>query len=93
MGFKPANIHHVKPPTKWTVSPNPATDHVILAAGEGDIKNCIYHITDMTGKDVLSGSVTSLRQQIDIQNLANGMYFINVYSGTLMTTVSKFVKD
>ena len=46
-----------------------------------------YRIINLMGQSVLSGTITSETQQIDISNLQNGIYFITIGSSTM-----KFLK-
>ncbi len=49
-----------------------------------------YIITNMTGQTLLSGHITDETQQIDVSDLAEGMYFVRIQSdeGVIMKKVN-----
>ncbi len=55
-----------------SVYPNPAGDNIILNVNQPSD----FTITDITGKIVMQGAITSNNQQINISELSCGMYFI-----------------
>lgn len=70
---------HAVPELKWAVHPNPATDHLTLSLpGLGKSKTT-YTITDVQGKAILNGQARD-NGDIDIRNLAPGIYFIRITS-------------
>ncbi|MBN2662530.1 MAG: T9SS type A sorting domain-containing protein [Bacteroidales bacterium] len=61
------------------IFPNPATNFINISLS--DFKDSYnYQIIDITGTTILSGTVNSNYQQINIQNLQLGIYFINILS-------------
>ncbi|MEI8204244.1 MAG: T9SS type A sorting domain-containing protein [Bacteroidota bacterium] len=71
------------------VSPNPAQDFLFISnLGE----KSHLRILDFTGKTLLLKDLNSLKAQIDISNLASGMYLVEL-SNTSGKTVRKFLKD
>jgi len=72
-----------------TVFPNPTKDILTLQFSGATIINKIF-ITDLTGKTVLQQMLTS--NQVNVQNLAKGMYILQAYSGKEKYT-TKFAKE
>jgi hypothetical protein len=68
--------------------PNPATDQLTVNTTLVDGQSCTIVITDLQGKVVVSQNVTVSGQMvIDISNLDNGMYFVQmVVDGVLIET-------
>jgi hypothetical protein len=77
-----------------TVSPNPAQNSTFITMSSEELeKNISYQITDLTGRILLQGKINSYRQQIDISNLANGVYLMHLQSPGVNTQVFKIVKQ
>ena len=71
------------------VYPNPTNGVLFVEThGRASQPNQTYRITNLMGQTVLSGNITTENQQINIANLAEGMYFISVGEQT-----RKFVKQ
>lgn len=69
--------------TTFSMFPNPATSTFMFNCGEqGTVE-----LTDATGKVVLSKTVTSTQTEIDVNELASGMYVVRFVStsGTIST--------
>ena len=61
------------------VYPNPANDILFVETRSIASQPAqTYHITNLMGQTVLSGSINDEKQQIDIKELPVGMYFITV---------------
>ena len=72
----------------FAVYPNPA-NNVLFVETQGIASlPTPYRITNLMGQTLLQGSITTENQQINITNLAEGMYFISVGEQT-----TKFVKQ
>ena len=71
----------------FTVYPNP-TNGVLFVRTHAVRPYDEYRITNLMGQTLLQGSITTENQQIDINGLPSGMYFISVGEQTL-----KFVKQ
>jgi len=86
----PAEVKCLSAPIgQLTVWPNPAKKSLQLAISNWQQgENNSYTITDITGRQLLHGTVDASTQQIDISNLRSGMYFIQVNG-----YVRKFVKE
>ncbi len=68
--------HKEIPPidTEITVYPNPADDFIMISVKQPTH----YTISDIFGKTILNGVIPSDNQQINIENLPDGMYFVNI---------------
>ena len=76
--------------TAQTVSiyPNPARDQVsIMLESEAQVS-----IFDMTGRMVSTMNMAAGQAQLNVSELENGMYFLNIRFADGTTAVSKFVK-
>ena len=71
------------------VYPIPATDMITVKINKIDIIDYVINITDFQGNLVRSISSAHDLQVIDIQDLANGMYFVNVLfdDGTIINNI------
>src|SRR5690606_14599461 len=58
--------------------PNPADKTITLQVKNQNIKQLKVDIMDITGKTVLSKSMTANSEEIDINKLSSGMYFISL---------------
>ena len=77
------------------VYPNPSNGRVVLEIA-GDSEGMVVEVLDMHGKTVYyetTGAIASgLRKFIDLTNLANGMYFMELDNGTSSIT-KKIIKQ
>ena len=62
-----------------SVYPNPFNDQITLTSS--DNANVLYHIVDVTGREVVSGMINSGRQTLDLSSLSAGQYVIQVVNG------------
>jgi len=58
--------------------PNPTINTITLRIDEKIKPGLFYSVCDMTGKILLSGSVTSINTKINIETFAAGTYMLNV---------------
>ena len=71
-----------------TVYPNPANNVLFVQTLRAtSLPDQTYRITNLVGQTLLQGSINAETQQINIESLPEGMYFINVGNETM-----KFVK-
>jgi hypothetical protein len=63
---------------KFKVYPNPATSNVTIAATDIDSYN--LSVTDLTGKVILTKSLTGMENTVDISALSSGAYFFTLSS-------------
>ena len=70
------------------VYPNP-TDGILFVQTlrATSLPDQTYRITNLMGQTVLSGSINTDKQQINIANLPEGMYFISVGEQTMKFVV------
>ena len=63
----------------FAVYPNPANNVLFVEThGRASLPDQTYRITNPMGQTLLQGNVTAETQQINIENLPAGLYFINV---------------
>ena len=74
--------------TMFNLYPNPAREQVSFML-ESDAQVSVF---DMTGRKVSEMNATAGEAQLDVNELVNGVYFINVRYANGTTAVSKFVK-
>ena len=72
----------------WLVSPNPAINNLLFEF-DGNAP-ATYHITDIMGHSLLTGTVLS-GKTIDISGLVPGLYFVNLISANVSGT-KKIIK-
>jgi len=73
---------------QWlSVSPNPATDYVLVQAD--GVQQMTYQLLDLSGKSLESGRLAS-GEQISVTNLSNGIYLLKV-DADAKTTVQKVI--
>ena len=72
----------------FTIYPNPANNILFVQTLRAtSLPAETYRITNLMGQTVLSGNITAENQQINIANLAEGMYFISVGKQTMKFVV------
>jgi hypothetical protein len=67
-----------------SVSPNPATDEVVVRTGAGVSEGSSLYISDITGRQVYQqkGAMPSSEYILPIHNLEPGLYFIRLETKT-----------
>jgi Secretion system C-terminal sorting domain len=65
-----------------SISPNPTSDKVNIQLNQNDVSNqpTTVILSDMTGRQVLTQTTTSGAFQLDLSNLAKGMYVVTLQS-------------
>jgi hypothetical protein len=64
---------------QFNIYPNPTDGVLFVETFVGTSPTCNeYHITNLMGQTVQTGSLTAETQQIDVSGLPQGMYFISV---------------
>ncbi len=71
-----------------TIYPNPFNSTTLLVAN-GDYK---YSISDLTGKIVLTGSVTNGENKLYLQQLNRGMYILKLERDSKVTFIERIIK-
>lgn len=78
--FQVAMPEH-RPPTAWTIFPNPTNDFVIVHSVNHECSGTHIAVTDLTGKLLLStNSEDSDFIPVDISSLAKGLYLMTIHS-------------
>jgi hypothetical protein len=62
--------------SKFSIYPNPGSDYVTVSTI--DDTNYKISISDVTGKQLISHDLTNQNSKIDVRNLVNGIYFLQV---------------
>jgi hypothetical protein len=60
------------------IYPNPTSDYVVLKISDTTLNNLSYHLIDINGKVISNGSIINGDTQINMQQLAIGMYILRV---------------
>ncbi|MCX6197662.1 MAG: T9SS type A sorting domain-containing protein [Bacteroidetes bacterium] len=68
--------------------PNPTNEKLFI---ESPLDNCVVEIFSLEGRKQLHIEINSKAESIDISNLSNGLYFVNISSDKSITR--KFVKE
>lgn len=77
---------------QWQIYPNPVEDYLYIESENQNLKEVAIHIFDFTGRLVKQFSKNnSALISVDVSNLNEGMYFIEIQSGDKVGT-TKFVK-
>jgi hypothetical protein len=76
-----------------TVFPNPATDVVVLCIDKQQLEDLSYLLTDMNGKILHVSKISTNQQQINLNGIAAGSYFLNVRSGKSALKTFKIIKS
>jgi len=73
------------------IYPNPATDKITIETSEVSIKGTLK-IMNIEGQPLLMRQSTTVKTQLDISNLPNGIYFVRLTNERTVTMV-KFIKN
>jgi TonB family protein len=75
------------------IYPNPAHDHLSIRIEDQDIQ-VRFQIVNSSGQIVTDGLLNESIEQIDISQLTNGIYFLNLTTvDNLRSSVEKFIKN
>jgi photosystem II stability/assembly factor-like uncharacterized protein len=75
---------------KFKVYPNPATSIVTISTPNVDTAN--LSVTDLSGKVVMTKSLSGIENTVDISNLSTGAYFFEVSSNNIKEVI-KILKN
>jgi len=78
-------------PASISMYPNPARDKITIEIAEGQAPSQLS-ILNLNGEEVLTSSLIKPKTQIDISNLAGGVYFVRLTNDKTVE-VGKFVKQ
>jgi ELWxxDGT repeat protein len=62
------------------VYPNPVSDKLIIEFKVNPNNSCNFMINNLDGKEVISGSLTETKNEIDVSGIPQGIYFIKIIS-------------
>ena len=67
---------------EFSFYPNPASDKIIISGNENLLKSAMIHVMDLQGRIVETHSVKSSSHQtiLDLNNLSEGIYFLQIIS-------------
>tara|TARA_B100000508_G_scaffold141093_1_gene146620 strand:- start:138816 stop:139853 length:1038 start_codon:yes stop_codon:yes gene_type:complete len=71
--------------------PNPASSEINVVL-PNNVEDAQITIVDAVGRQVYSGTINSMNQQVDVSSLNEGMYFVQLTNGQLKTTKSVVIK-
>jgi hypothetical protein len=74
------------------IYPNPTSDYVMLKISDTALYNLSYHLVDINGKAISNGSLTNGDTQINMQQLAVGMYILKVSQNNQELKTFKIIK-
>jgi hypothetical protein len=74
------------------IYPNPTSDYVMLKISDTALYNLSYHLIDINGKAISNGSLTNGDTQINMQQLAVGMYILKVSQNSQELKTFKIIK-
>ena len=79
------------------IAPNPASDAVTLKFDSNEGLNAQIVVSDLMGRSVVSKNVEILRgvneQNLNISNLPNGIYFVQLRSQNRILFTEKVIKE
>jgi len=74
-----------------TIFPNPCKDEITVEIITHAYDFFRYEITDVFGKSIFTGNISSGKETINVSSLKEGVYFVNV-SNKHNTVMKKFIK-
>lgn len=78
----PASIESAVEESALSIIPNPATDKVMITAGNELInQKFIFNLFDATGRILLEFCISNTKTEIPVKNLSEGIYFVKVFNG------------
>jgi hypothetical protein len=77
--------------TIMSISPNPAQDNIAVVFNK-PVKGISLTIADASGRTVLSTTFTGYKSNLDISELASGLYFITMLNGN-NKRIARFIKN
>jgi hypothetical protein len=77
----------------FSVYPNPVHDQLTINVGENISGNVIIKIRSITGVEVIAIPLTKSQQEIDVQHLPAGVYFVTITQNGKLVCREKVVKS
>lgn len=79
----------MKPELNFAVTPNPSRDNIQVRFE--DARKGSYALVDMQGKTVMQGEISN-NQNLDIHDIANGVYYLRLIAGEKIYLPQKVIK-
>jgi hypothetical protein len=70
------------------VYPNPTNDKLTLEVSN-DLLGKTYFVTDFAGRTIQQGKISSLKQQLDMQSISNGTYFLQIEANRAVRVIKQ----
>jgi len=83
--YNPTGINGQPMVLRTSVRPNPSNGNVRLEF-PNELIGGVFRITDVTGKTMCSGPVQNRKTQLDVTNLASGLYMLAAVKGNHLST-------
>ena len=77
-GVEPVAVEENKLLNEVKIYPNPSNNTLTLELGTNSLTNASYQLIDMTGRIVKANTIYQNRTFINVADLTNGIYFVNV---------------
>ncbi len=75
------------------VYPNPTTSFVNLTIANKEVENLNFQLSDMTGKQIQFQKIQNTETQVEMENLPQGVYFLNVIENNKSLKTFKIIKN
>ncbi len=77
------------------IYPNPATDNIYINLSDKILSktSCSYHLFDIMGREINTGSINKENQLLDISSIPEGLYFLQICAGSELLKAEKIIKD
>ena len=73
--------------------PNPTSNILTLVVKNSEIKDCLYQLWDINGKQILNNTIENAETQIPMNMLLAGIYFLKVYNKNEEIKTFKIIKN
>ena len=75
------------------VYPNPTTSYVNLMIENYDFQDLNFQLIDLSGKQILNQKITSSETKIDLGNLSNNIYLLQISNQKNIIKTFKIIKN
>ena len=75
------------------VYPNPTTSFVNLKINNFDFQDLNYQLTDLNGREIANQKIAASETVIELQNLSNAIYLLNVNDKNKTIKTFKIIKN
>lgn len=86
-------VGHIHKDAKVNVFPNPTADYLVIEASESDIRWDMAQLYNAQGKLVAYRSLTSIRERLQLADLAEGIYWLRLSAQTGQIINLKVIKQ